>query len=166
MVTQRGNAIEPMSPAMEMLTAKRMALVHLRHPSITVSLFFMYSFRLRDPDAMFVRDGQGTYAPVPTAAALSWLSEAANGGSSFQRLVREGEQPVPGGGAKSESYLPVEGGLFESPERTTLLVENVSSTDFSFDPSTLVKGRYPSRVETLAKSGLLNLDRTAAKIGM
>ncbi len=145
-VTQRGNAVEPMSPAMEMLTTTRMALVHLRHPSVTASLFFMYSFRPRDPHAMFVPDGQGSYAPVPTAAALHWLSEAANSGGSFQRLVQEGEHPVAGGGAKNESYFPVEGGLFESPGRTVLLVENVSSTSFSFDPSTLVKGRHPSRV--------------------
>jgi hypothetical protein len=147
-VTQRGNAFEPMSPAMEMLATTRMALVHLRHPSVTASLFFMYSFRPRDPHAMFVPDGQGSYSPVPTAAALHWLSEAANGGGSFQRLVQEGEHSVAGGGAKNESYFPVEGGFFESPGRTVLLVENVSSTSFSFDPSTLIKGRYPSRAET------------------
>jgi hypothetical protein len=92
------------------------------------------------------------------------LSEAANSGGSFQRIVQEGEHSVPGGGAKNESYLPVEGGLFESPKHTTLLVENVSSASSSFDPSMLVKGRHPNRVETLAMSDLLNLDRTAAKI--
>jgi hypothetical protein len=164
MVTKRDNASEPMSPAMEMLTATRMAMVHLRHPSVTVSLFFMYSFMPRDPHVMFVPDGHGSYAPVPTAAALRWLSLAANSAGSFQRLVQEGGHSVPGGGAKNESYLPVEGGLFESPEHTTLLVENVSSTSFSFDPSTLVKGRHPNKVETIAASDLINLDRKAAKI--
>ena len=124
----------------------------------------MYSFRPQDPHAMFVRNGQGSYSPIPTAAALQWLSEAANSGGSFQRLVQEGEHSVAGGGAKNESYFPVEGGLFESSGRTTLLVENVSSTSFSFDPLTLVKGRHPSLVETLAMSDLLNLDRIAAKI--
>ena len=162
---QRANTDEPISPAMEMLTATRMALVHLRHPSVTASLFFMYSFRPQDTHAMFVADGQGSYAPVPTAAALHWLSEAANSGGSFQRLVQEGGQSVPGGGAKNESYLPIEGGLFESPGRTMLLVENVSSTSFSFDPSTLVKGRYPNRVETITMLDLISLDRTAAIIG-
>jgi len=164
MVTQRDSADEPMSPAMEMLTTMRMALVHLRHPSVTVSLFFMYSFRQRDPHAMFVSDGQGSYEPVPTAVALQWLSEAANSSSSFQRLVQEGGQLVTGGGAKSESYLPVEGGVFESLGRTTLILENVSATSFSLDPSILLKGRHPSRVETLADSDLLSLEITAAKI--
>lgn len=164
--TQRGSADEPMSPAMEMLTTTRMELVHLRHPSVTASLFFMYGFRPRDPHAMFVPDGNGSYGPVPAAAAMRWLSEAANNGGSFQRLVQEGGQPVAGGGATNEFYLPVEGGLFESPKHTTLLVENVSSTSLSFAPSTLVNGRRPSRIETLAMSDLVSLDRTPAKTQM
>ncbi|HXX82055.1 MAG TPA: hypothetical protein VEI46_10935 [Thermodesulfovibrionales bacterium] len=163
-VIQRGNAVEPMSQAMEMLTTARMVLVQLRHPSITASLFFMYSFRLRDPHAMFVPDGRGSYSPVPTASALQWLSEAANSGGSFQRLVQEGDHPVAGGGAKNESYFPVEGGRFESLEHTTIIVENVSSTTFSFDPTMLIKERHPSRIETLAMSDLVNLEKTAAKI--
>ena len=162
--TQRGNAKEPMSPAMEMLTTTRMALVHLRHPSVTASLFFMYSFRPRDPHAMFVSDRKGNYAPVPAAAALRWLSEAANNGDSFQRVVREGEPRIPGGGAKDESYFPVEGGFFESPGRTTLLLENVSSTNFIFDPLTLIKGLKPNRVETLAVPNLVDPEPAAAKI--
>jgi hypothetical protein len=161
---QRGSEDEPISPAMEMLTTTRMALVHLRHPSVTASLFFMYSFRPRDPHVMFVTDGQGSYAPVPTAAALRWLSDAANSGGSFQRLIQEGEQPLSGGGAKNESYLPVEGGLFESAARATLLLENASPADFSFDASTLFPGRKPSLVETLASPDLAGPEPTAAKI--
>jgi hypothetical protein len=48
---------EPMSPAMGMLTTTRMALVHLRHPSLTASLFFRDSFGPRDPQVMFFSDG-------------------------------------------------------------------------------------------------------------
>ncbi len=155
---------EPLSPVMEMLTASRMALVYLRHPSVTASLFFMYSFRPRDPHKMFVPDGQGSYAPVPAAAALRWLSQAANSGSSFQRLVQADEMPVAGGGTNNESYLPVEGGLFESPESKTLLLENASAASFSFDPTTLVGGRAPSRVETLVTDDLLDLEVSAARI--
>jgi len=125
---------------------------------------FMYSFRPRDSHAMFVPDGQGSYAPVPTAAAFRWLSEAANRSSSFQRMVQADERSVPGGGAKTEYYIPIEAGLFESPGRTTLLVQNASSADLSFDPSTLFQDRKPSRVEVLATSGLLDLDKKAAKI--
>jgi hypothetical protein len=165
-VTERGNAVEPMSPAMEMLTTTRMALVHLRHPAVTASLFFMYSFRPVDSHAMFVADGQGGYAPLPTAAALCWLSEAANGSGAFQRLVQEGEPAVSGGGVKNESYLPVEGGLFESAGRTTLLMENVSAASFSLAPSTVVKEHHPVRVETLATADLLQPDRLAATINL
>jgi hypothetical protein len=161
---QRGQAAEPMSPAMEMLTTTRMALVHLRHPAVTASLYFMLSFRPRDPHAMFVPDGHGSYAPVPAAAALRWLNAAANNGGSFQRLVQKGGQPVSGGGVQAESYLPIEGGLFDSSGSTTLLLQNATSTSLSFDPSTLVHGRQPSRAETLATPDLVNLDPRAARI--
>jgi hypothetical protein len=43
-------------------------------------------------------------------------------------------------------------------------VENASGADLSFDPSTLFQDRKPGRVETLATSGLLDLDRKAARI--
>jgi hypothetical protein len=165
-VTTRGNT-EPLSPAMQMLTTTRMALVQLRHSSVTAALFFMYSFRQRQHDnhpAMFVQDSHGNYAPVPAAAALRWLSEAANSGVSFQRLVQENGQPVLGGGARNEAYLPVEGGLFKSPGQTTLLVQNASSANFSFDPSTLFHGQRPNRIEILAMSELANLEPAAAKI--
>ena len=161
--TQRGD-VEPISPTMEMLTTTRMALVQLRHPSVTASLFFMYSFRPRDPHKMFVLDSQGNYAPVPTAAAMRWLSEAANNSSSFQRLVKEGEHSVPGGGMKNESYLPIEGGLFESPKRITLLIQNASSDNLSFDPSAFLQGRKPIRVEILITPDLVDLEQTAAMI--
>jgi hypothetical protein len=127
----------------------------------------MYSFRQRQHDnhpAMFVQDSHGNYAPVPAAAALRWLSEAANSGVSFQRLVQENGQPVLGGGARNEAYLPVEGGLFKSPGQTTLLVQNASSANFSFDPSTLFHGQRPNRIEILAMSELANLEPAAAKI--
>lgn len=52
---------------MEMLLTVRTALVHLRHPSVTASLFFMYDFRPRNPFSPFVPDNKGGYLPVPTA---------------------------------------------------------------------------------------------------
>ena len=162
--TQRGEAAEPLSPAMEMLTTTRMALVQLRHPAVTASLYFMLSFRPRDPHAMFVPDGQGSYAPVPAAAALRWLNAAANGGGTFQRMVQAGGRPVPGGGALAESYLPIEGGLFDAQERRTLLVQNATSTSLSFDASTLAEGRQPSRVEALITPDLVKRERQAARI--
>ncbi len=158
---QRGGA-EPLSPAMEMLTTTRMALVHLRHPAVTASLFFMLSFRPRDPHAMFLPDGQGGYAPVPAAAALRWMNAAANGSGSFQRLVQQSGQPVPGGGVEAESYFPIEGGRFDAPKQTTVLVQNASSASWSFDPAALVHGRQPTRVDTLATPDLVQLEPRAA----
>jgi len=150
---ERGG-VEPMSPAMEMLATARMALVYLRHPSVTAALFFMFSFSERDTHAMFVSDGHGSYAALPTAAALRWLNEAANAGGSFQRVVPAGARPMAGGGARNESYLPVEGGLFRSGGRTTLILENASGDTFSFDPATLMPNSQPSKVEFISMPDL------------
>lgn len=147
-VVQRG-VEEPMSPAMEMLATTRMALVLLRHPSVTASLFFSLGFNDRQ-HATFVSDGRGSYAPVPTAAALRWLNEAANAGGSFQRVVQAGARAVSGQGAQNESYLPMEGGLFQSGTRATLILENASADTFSFDPATLMPNRRPSKVEFIS----------------
>lgn len=163
-VTQRTEASEPVSPAMEMLSTTRMALVHLRHPAVTASLFFMYSFRQQDAHAMFVPDNHGGYAPVPAAAAFHWLSEAANAGGTFQRLIQGGARAVPGGGAKTESYFPVEGGLFVSAKRTTLLIENASAASLTFTPSSLGAERQPNLVETITLPDLHTLDRMPARI--
>jgi hypothetical protein len=155
---------EPMSPAMEMLASARMALVYLRHPSVTASLFFMFSFAERNPHAMFVPDGQGGYAPLPAAAALSWLNEAANAGGSFQRLVQAGAQPLPGGGAQPESYFPVEGGLFQSGTHATLILQNASSDTFSFDPAASMPNRQPSKVEFISMPDVSETAKLPARI--
>jgi hypothetical protein len=151
-VVQRG-AAEPLSPAIEMLATVRMALVQLRHPSVTASVFFSLGFTERQ-HGMFVSDGRGSYVPVPTGAALRWLNEAANAGGSFQRVVQAGATPVAGRGAQNESYFPVEGGLFQSEARTTLILENASGDTFSFDPATMMPNRRPSKVEFISTPDL------------
>jgi hypothetical protein len=162
-VVQRG-ADEPMSPAMEMLATTRMALVQLRHPAVTASLFFSLAFTERQ-HAMFVSDGRGRFVPVPTAAALRWLNEAANAGGTFQRVVQAGARPVAGGGAQDESYFPVEGGLFQSGTRTTLILENASNDTFSFDPATLMPNKRPSKVEFMSTPDLSDTATLPARIG-
>jgi hypothetical protein len=161
-VVQRG-ADEPMSPAMEMLASTRMALVQLRHPSVTVSLFFSLNFAGRQ-HAMFVPEGRGGYVPIPTAAALRWLNEAANAGGSFQRVVQAGARPMAGQGAQNESYLPVEGGLFQSGTRATLILENASAETFSLDPAGLMSNRRPSKVEFISMPDLSNTATLPARI--
>ena len=161
-VVQRG-ANDPMSPGMEMLATTRMAMVQLRHPAVTASLFFSLGFDAAQ-HAMFVSDGRGSYVPVPTAAALRWLNEAANAGGSFQRVVQAGARLVAGGGARDESYFPVEGGLFQSGTRATLILENASSDTFSFDPAALMPNRRPSKVEFISMPDLSDTATLAARI--
>ncbi len=161
-VVERGD--EPMSQAMELLATTRMALVYLRHPSVTASLYSIFSFKERDSHAMFVPDGQGSYAPVPTAVALGWLNEAANAGGAFQRVVQGGVQPLAGGGAQDESYLAVEGGLFQSGNHNTLILENASGETLAFDPATLIPNRQPSKVEFISMPDLSDTAKLRAKI--
>jgi len=163
-VIQRGADVEPLSPAMEMLLAARMALVHLRHPSVTASLFFMYDFRPKNPFSMFVADGKGGYDPVPTAAALRWLNKAANSGGSFQREVQEGAEPIAGEGVVPQSYLAVDGGIFRSEGSTTLILENVSGDVFTLDPATLVPGKRPSTIEFMSMPDLVGTDKLPGRI--
>lgn len=159
----QGGVEAAMAPAMEMLTTVRMALVQLRHPSVTASLFFSVGFNQRQ-HPMFVSAGRGAYVPVPTAAALGWLNEAANAGGSFQRIVQAGARPVAGGGSRNESYFPVEGGLFQSGTRTTLILENASGDAFSFDPAALLPNRRPSKVELISTPGLSDTAVLPARI--
>jgi hypothetical protein len=161
---RQGDEVEPLSPAMRLLTTARMAMVFLRHPSVTAALFFMFSFLQNDGHGMFVSDGQGGYLPVPTAVALRWVNEATNAGGSFQRVVQRGAIPVAGGGARDESYLAVEGGLFQSGGRTTLILENASADQFSLDPATLVKHKRPSHVEFMSMPDLADTGRQPARI--
>ncbi|HAM50419.1 MAG TPA: hypothetical protein DCP92_06880 [Nitrospiraceae bacterium] len=162
--TQRGADVEPLSPSMEMLLAARMVLVHLRHASVTASLFFMYDFRPKNPFSMFIADGMGGYAPVPTAAALKWLNKAANGGGSFQRVVQDGAKPIGGEGVVPQSYFAVEGGLFQSKDRTTLILENVSTDVFLLDPTTLIPNKRPSTIEFMSMPDLVRTDKLSARI--
>ncbi len=159
----QGGVGSAMSPAMEMLTTVRMALVQLRHPSVTCSLFFSFGFTQRQ-HPMFVPDGRGSYLPVPTAAAYGWLNQAANAGGSFQRIVPAGARPVTGGGSRNESYFPVEGGLFQTGTRATLILENVSADAFSFDPAALMPNRRPSKAELISTPSLFDTAVLPAKI--
>ncbi|MGD0662604.1 MAG: hypothetical protein ABSD38_31500 [Syntrophorhabdales bacterium] len=163
-VTQRGADVEPASPAMEMLLTVRTALVHLRHPSVTASLFFMYDFRPQNPFSPFVPDGKGGYLPVPSAAALRWLNQAANDNGSFQRVVQAGARPIAGEAVVPQSYLAVEGGLFRAKDRVTLILENVSADLFSLNPITLVPGRRPTSVEFISMPDLERTDKLPARI--
>ena len=163
-VTTRSGASEPLSPAMSMLVATRMALVYLRHPAVTAALYFDFGFSSENPASLFVARGDNAYAPLPTAAALRWLNEAANAGGSFQRLVQDGAKPVAGGGARPQSYLSVEGGLFQSKDRTVLILENPSSDAFSLNPTALVPNRPSSTIEFMSMPDLADTARLPAKI--
>jgi len=136
--------------AMRVQLESRTALAMLRHPEVTMSLWFTMNFSSNNLTGAFLPDGQEGFQPKPPVLALRWFNEAANGGATFQRFVEAGGQRVPGGGALSESYLEVEAALFRLPGRTTLIIQNCSPEARAFTLPASIHPGAPASVETLA----------------
>jgi hypothetical protein len=118
--------IETTSPAMLAHLFTRGTLTFLRHPNVTIALFFSIRVSPDKPKCMFVR-GRDGLEPMPVAMAMRWLNEAANGGVTFQRFVEEGNPRLPGKGVRNETYGAVEAGLFRSRGRVTMVLQNVAN---------------------------------------
>jgi hypothetical protein len=97
----------------------------------------------------YVQDGQGRFLPLPVAVVLGWFNHAANGGSSFQRLIEVNGQRITGLGVFDEAYLPIEAGLFRSAKQTVLIVQNASPQARTYDPTSHGKHSVPIRMEIL-----------------
>jgi hypothetical protein len=144
------------SPGMLAQLVSRMTFAFLRHQEVTMSLYFTFNFNRGSAHCVFYQEGQGRFAPVPLAVALSWFHQAANGGATYQRFIEAGGRAVPGGGVREESYLEVEAGLFSTSGRVTLIVQNCSpETRVLQIPRDLsLSTKAPSLVETLAAPDL------------
>lgn len=137
------------TPAMKMQLVSRMTFAYLRHPAVTMSLYFNVNFRANDRrPALLPTDGQGGFTPTPTAVVLGWFNQAANGGVSYQRITEPQALKIPGNGRRQESYAAIEGGLFISPKRTTLILQNATERARRPDLHQQVAGN-PKRIEVL-----------------
>ena len=140
----------PFSPFRTMLLDVKTQLAFLRHPSVTMSLFFMLSFREKHHDKLFVPVSSGSYAATPTGVALSWFCKAANGGSTYRGFVERGGSRIDGGGPRQEDYTPIEAAMFNVKGNATLIIQNASSEPRSLDPGELAPKVGPAFVEILA----------------
>jgi hypothetical protein len=136
-------------PQMNAQLVGREILAFLRHPAVTRALYFTLNADSNSVFRMYVQDPAGNYFPLPAAVVLQWFDEAANDNSTFQRVVDNSSQPVGGLGEFSESYRPVEGGLFNSAKGTTLIIQNASAEQRSYDPGALGQKTQPTSVEML-----------------
>lgn len=169
------NQTQPTTPAMQAHLVTRMAMAILRHPEVTVSLYFAISFLpkaegpdrtdveflLGNPRGIFV-EGEGGYQPLPVALVLKWLNEAANGGVTLERFLEPGSPRIPGGGVRQETYAAVEAALFRDRHRATMILQNVSSDARLYRIGKNLKLAAPSSVERLL---LPDLDDTKKRAG-
>lgn len=159
---QMRNGESPVTPGMEMQANTRMALAFLRHKQLGTALYFSLDYQGR----LFNKIAGGKYQPTPTAVALEWLYDAANGGSIYQRVADNGAQPIEGGdwGYGLEQYNEIEGALFSKGKRRVLLIQNPSGQRKHFNPEEFVKNSMPSSIETASTPDILSQDNSAPEL--
>jgi hypothetical protein len=151
-------------PQMDAQLVARETLAILRNPAVTRSLFFTLNADSNSVFRMYVADSNGNFLPLPATVILQWFDEAANHGGTFQRLIDPDGLPVAGLGEFSESYLPVEGGLFQSAAGTTLILQNTSAESRWYNPAGQNQKGHPSSVELLVAGDFTDTARTAALV--
>jgi hypothetical protein len=151
-------------PQMNAQLVARETLAFLRHPEVTRALYFTLNADANSVFRAYVADANGNYLPMPVAVVLQWFDEAANKGSTFQRVVEADSQPVTGLGEFSESYQPVEGGSFRSDAGTTLILQNASPKPRWYDPTQQGQQPHPKRVELLQANNFSDLSHAAAQV--
>lgn len=149
------NQQDKVTPPMMAQLVARTTLAMLRHPAVTQSLFFTLNSTDGSPFQAYVQSG-GQFVPMPATAVLGWFDDAADGGSTFQRVIDVTDEPVTGLGPFSESYRPIEGGLFESAKRTVLILQNTSAQTRWYDPTQQGQKLKPSRIEMIVSDDFTN----------
>ena len=123
----------------------------LRHESVT-AMQYHGLFCNGGVYAVLKRLPAGGYEPVGPAELLRWFHEAANAGADYQRVVVEGAVPLRAG-AMDESYLEVEGALFDTDEGRTLIIQNAGRDDVVVDVGPVGSG-VPTEVEVMTTPDL------------
>lgn len=155
--------IETTTPVMLAHLFTRGTLTFLRHPQVTVALYFSIRFAPGKPRCMFVAE-RGALEPMPVAMAMRWLNEAANGGVTFQRYVEAGNPRLPGKGVRNETYGAAEAALFRRNGSATLVLQNVSNEARVWRIKPHLKLGAPSLVERLELHALTDPTPRAARV--
>jgi hypothetical protein len=154
---------EKVTPAMKTHLVARMTLAMLRHPAVTKALYFTLNV-LEGSVYQEYLPVDGKFVPLAETVVLGWFDDAANGGSTFQRLIDSTDKPLTGLGPFGESYRPVEGGLFRSGKRAVLIVQNATAQMRSLDPHQLGQASNPARAELIAAAEFANPARLPASV--
>ena len=152
---------DPFTAAENMHLVTKMTLAYLRHPAVTMSLFFMLSYSVKSHNKIFLPGNEGTYLPTPTAVVLRWFNEAANGGSSYQGYLEPAGRRISGSGLWAEDFVPIEAALFRAGDHATLIVQNATPEPRSLDLTQVAGGAPLVSSESLATPDLYDRDRAA-----
>ena len=153
------------TPDMQAHLIARTMLAMLRHSELTKALYFELYSGNNSVFQTYVLDN-GQYQPTSFAVVLQWFDQAANGGSTFQRVDDANGRPVTGLGPFSESYLPIEGGLFKSASHITLILQNASSQTYWYDGTEGGQKSAPSQVQIIIPNDFSATAHQPAQITM
>jgi hypothetical protein len=130
----------------------RSLIAMLTHPQVTV---IQYHALLFDGGltAVFGRDANGGYVPSGPADLLRWFFAAARPGARCTRMLVDGAERLPGGGAVDEGYHAVDAVLFEGGGTRTLLVHNAGREDVVVDVARLLPNP-PTTAEVMSTPDL------------
>ncbi len=158
------NFHELVPPPLRAQLVARYELAFLRHPAVTKALYFTLNFTNQSVFQEYVQIPDGSYAPMDPAIVLGWFDDAANGGSSFQRVVEAQAGSRTGIGPFQESYRPIEGGFFRQGKRSVLILQNASGEPRRYDASQGGTKPWPAKADLLDSSDLTRQLRAAAQV--
>jgi hypothetical protein len=142
-------------PPMRAQLVARYELAYLRHPAVTKALYFTLNFDPKSALQEYVLSADGkSYLPMDPALVLHWFNDAANGGSTFQRVIEPNGLSITGIGQFQESYRQIEGGLFTPVGRTVLILQNASAESRLYDPSESGTKPWPTEADLLVTPDL------------
>ena len=155
---------QKVTPDMAAHLVTRETLAILRHPAVSKALYFTLNLSRRPIRQTHVQDAQGRFLPLPATVALGWFNNAANGGSSFQRLIEVNGRQITGLGVFDEAYRPVEAGLFRSGKRSVMILQNASYEARVYDPTNQGRRPRPASVEVLMAADFSNHGNLPGKV--
>ena len=154
---------DPGLTGMMMHLTARMFLAFLRHPEITMSTFHMLSFNGQIYSVFSFKNGR--YTITGPGLVIRWFHQAAKGPALYTIIRIPGVNRIQGRGLiRNESYLEMEGGLFEKNGRFTLIVQNTGRTPATLDLSSLLEGNNVRDAESFTTPDLTKIYLLAPEV--
>jgi hypothetical protein len=107
----------------------------------------------------------GRYTITGPGLVIRWFHQAAKGPALYTIIRIPGVNRIQGRGLiRNESYLEMEGGLFEKNGRFTLIVQNTGRTPATLDLSSLLEGNNVRDAESFTTPDLTKIYLLAPEV--